>query len=240
MTYRRLTIGLTLLVSSVGCNRSAPETTLTQTERVPAPVVSVPTPDEPAAAIRIDNADDKPEEFVAPFPENVNFFSPPSASSAAAEVLPPVSTDELLADAPTRQIDDLALRILGFVQVEGERPKVLLKLDGVLAMAAAGDIVGEVEILDVNEPQIVVQFAEQQTVVALGNQSASTDQLAMRSQPTSRKHRAWTNSSPTTSDTARTADDELSLPTLPSAPHVELPQVQLPNLSNLLGESPQD
>lgn len=240
MADRQLKLGLVLLLGSVGCNQSDPETTLTPPEQHSESVVSVPVPDAPAAAVRLENADDEIEEFVAPFPENVNFFSPPATGTATAEVLPPVASNEFPTEAPAKQNNDLNLQILGFVQVEGERPKALLRLNGSLATAAAGDVIGEVEIIDVQEPHIVVQRDDQQTVVALGDQSTSTKQLAMRSQPASRQRRAWPNSSPTARATARTAGDELPLPTLPAAPQVELPQVQLPSLPDLLGESPQD
>jgi len=201
---------------------------------------SAPTPDRPVAAISTKRSSQPEVDFVPPFPENVDFFSPPALApaepNAAREAVGTEATPEsVAADAPL-----IDLRVIGFVQVAGEPPRALLHLDGKLEIVAAGDEVGEVRIVEVREPHVSAMRDGESLLLAL-NESLNAEQVAAEQPHTNRPSRRrgpWSRSGEF--DTNHEAGalpvpvDTDSLPGVPQPPAVDIPEIDLPDVPQLM------
>lgn len=235
MGWRDLIPAALLILGVAGCQRSASETQLQFTLSDPdeaTDVVAMPVADQPATAIR----PEEPDEFAPPFPENANFFSPPTDAGAVAVAVPQIAADDSKAADQPAATGQLDLRVIGFVQVEGERPKAMLHVNGQLEIVAAGDTLGDLEILDVSEPLVSLQHADQEVTVGLSDRSAGNHRVAQRqlSDAAAVTRRAWSRRtrSGSRNDSAQLPGpvDFAALPAVPAAPSVELPQIELPEI----------
>ena len=97
------------------------------------------------------------QEFVPPFPERIDLFSPPKV------VIPVVTKDAEPAEEQTEDVAPQtppALRLLGFVEVEGL--KALLTVEGELQVVTIGDSVSGVEIIAVEAPIVTLKHGDNQ------------------------------------------------------------------------------
>ncbi|MBI1313885.1 hypothetical protein GC176_21540 [bacterium] len=255
MVWRFLTVTMLLVLSIAGCNRSTqsgPSVANTGESLVgdssaddaavvaaesgsgPAPE-STPASDQPVASIPATTSDMTQDAFAPPFPENIDFFSPQILESIEQPPVPAIAAVESAAE----ELAKLDLLIIGFVQVEGESPKAMLHLNGKLEIVAAGELLGDLEIVGVDEPRVSVRHANQQLEFALCHQSPAGVSVAQeqRSQSPSRRRGAWSQNG------NRGADDTdgrlpipvdfAALPTMPLPPLVDLPQINQPDLPQI-------
>ena len=252
MVWRYLTLAMMLILGISGCEQSS-QPAITQTvlatlpAETPTDVVvvesaSAPVSDQPVAAIVSKPSSEQDDSFVPPFPENVDFFSPPEMPAVEPAAVPEtvaaaVEGETVVVETP------LDLRVIGFVQVAGEFPKAMLHVDGKLEVVAAGDEVGDLWIVEVNEPGVSVLHAGKQLQFAL-NANAATDQIAarnpQRNKPPQRRG-TWSRTRGSGADggagSLPVSVDFDSLPGVPEPPSVDLPEINLPDVPQL-GDMP--
>ncbi len=245
MGWRYVTLATTLVLGISGCNQSSSHPAKSQPALVNAPVKtptdvvtvepeSAPVPDQPVAAIVSKLNSGQDDSFIPPFPENVDFFSPPEMPTTEPQTVPEI----VAAKTPVLETP-LDLRVIGFVQVAGEPPKAMLHLDGKLEIVAAGDELGDLWIVEVSEPSISVLRDGKQLQFEL-NTNSNAGQIAAR-QPYSKgerhHHGAWSQ----TRGSGSNGESGFlpvpvnfdSLPGLPASPIVELPEINLPDVPQL-------
>ena len=250
MVWRYLTLATMLVLGISGCEQQSSSRTAvaqpvlaTAPAETPGDVVviesdSAPVSDQPVAAIASKRSSEQDDSFIPPFPENVDFFSPPEIPAAEPEPVPEVVATESEAEAHSTETP-LDLRVIGFVQVAGERPKAMLHLEGQLEVVAAGDEVGDLWVVEVNEPSVSVLRDGQQLQFAL-NENAATGSIAarnsQRNKPAQRRG-AWSRTrdsgSNTGAETLPVPVDFDSLPGVPEPPSVDLPEIDLPDVPQL-------
>jgi hypothetical protein len=175
--FRGASVCLLLLAFAWGCSKPA-STDATVASSVPASEVRPPldlnagslaNPGTPAQ-------DDSQAEgaFIPPFPENVDYFTPPKVVLPVLTREPeekpekpepqpepdPVVEVEQAESAPASQPPPPPLRLVGFVEVDGL--KALLSVDGQLTVTAKGDSVSNLEVLAVEPPAVVLRHGEEE------------------------------------------------------------------------------
>ena len=101
MVWRYLTLAMMLVLGISGCEQSSTQPAVAQpvlatvpAEPVTAVVVvesqSAPVPDQPVAAIVTKQSSEQDDSFIPPFPENVDFFSPPEIPAAEPAAVPEI------------------------------------------------------------------------------------------------------------------------------------------------------
>ena len=249
MVWRYLTLAMMLVLGVSGCEQSssrpvAAQPVLATAPAEPATAVvvveseSAPVPDQPVAAIVTKRSSEQDDSFIPPFPENVDFFSPPEIPAAEPAAVPEIVNTEPEAEAFLIEAP-LDLRVIGFVQVAGEPRRAMLHLDGKLEVVAAGDEVGNLWIVEVNEPNVSVLHGGKQLHFAL-NANAATGQIATRKSQRNKapqRRGAWSR---TRSSGSKAGAGSLpvpvdfdSLPGVPEPPAVDLPEIDLPDVPQL-------
>lgn len=248
MVWRYLTLAMLVVLSTAGCNDSASKPVVSQpvivmaddepaVETVAVAAVDVaPASDQPVAAIRTKKTDSEADSFVPAFPDNVNFFSPPEPDAVETQPVPEVVVTASEDGESPAAVESIDLRVIGFVQVAGEPPKAMLHLDGKLEVAGAGDAIGNLEVVAVNEPSVVIRRDEQELSFALSDVAVAAGNRVTereRTGGTSRRRGAWSQSGgSSTSEAGQFAlpVDFGALPAVPEPPQVELPQIDFPEV----------
>jgi hypothetical protein len=259
MVWRNLTLAMLLVPGTAGCSGSPskPVASPTVTEMADgepsaslvdtatATAESGPAADEPVAAIRPTEGSSDPDTFVPAFPGNDNYFSPPPLESVETQTVPDIAAADAESARPPIAVETLDLRVLGFVQVAGEPPRAMFHLDGKLELAGAGDRIGDLEVVSVNEPDVCVRHAGEELRFALGHRAAvGAGEVAQRERgfELARQTKVWPQvGRPATDDGAGRVTlpvDFASLPTAPESPQVELPEIELPDVPMRAGLQP--
>lgn len=97
--------------------------------------------------------------WTPPFPENNNFFSPPAIDA--------LKTLQPLADRKTQDV-----RVIGFSKLVDGPARVLLSIDGKIELAAAGDAINGIQVLEIAEPSVTLQQQNDRWSLALFDQKA--------------------------------------------------------------------
>lgn len=95
-----------------------------------------------------DKSASKSDEFVTPFEENLDFFSPP-------KMVIPIAPDEP-EETPSGELPPL--RLVGFVGDDGD--KALVSVDGKAHLVTAGKQLNGVEIVSVKSPDVELRWGE--------------------------------------------------------------------------------
>ncbi len=109
-------------------------------------------------------------DYTPPFPEKIDFFSPPE-----------LDEPDVVVPTPGAQ-GDRGIRVLGFVQLEGEPRRVVIEVAGELCIAEAGDEVHGVKIVAVNDPDVTLQRGGRSWSLALFDQPLRDEMIAMNSE----------------------------------------------------------
>jgi hypothetical protein len=256
--FRTASAWLLLLVAFAGgCSKPAPSD-VTVASSVPASEVRPPldTAAGSTTPAETNTANDLQAEgedtFIPPFPENVDYFSPP-------EVVFPLVPDEPEAEVAEPEPEPVAevqqedrvpasnpppppLRLVGFVEVDGL--KALLSVDGKMTVTTIGDSVGGLEVLAVEPPAVVLKHGEEEICMNMfeqewvhkpvtrgplfGSGSNRGGSPARTTRPQGRRLPGADASMPTVP-----GQSELGEPMTPDLPEVGEPETDLPELPRL-------
>lgn len=111
-------------------------------------------------------------EFEPPFPSNRDFFSPPGIEVAVAS--PETSSSD--PDEPRHQ----RVRVIGFSQVADSETQALIEIGGRLETAGTGDSVGDVIVVRVDPPTVILQQQNERWTVSLFSQPRDRSLVADR------------------------------------------------------------
>lgn len=163
------------------------------------------------------------DEWRPPFPEKVDFFSAPQLDSPTLEA------------TETEGASNSAVRVIGFVEVEGNQPAAILDVDGTPVVATLGQSIGGIEVVAVNDPDVTLQNNGERWSVNLFQQDLETRVIASAGS-TAESWSPLDGSRHSDGPMSRIAPSaQQSVTTFPIIPGVDgdLPEVELPELDDI-------
>lgn len=167
--------------------------------------------------------DESPTEWQAPFPEQVDPFSVPSLDAPR---------EAIVDDSESGQV---AVRVIGFVNVEGSGPAAILDIGGAPIIASVGETVSGIEVVGISDPDVTLQRLGDRWSVNLFDDIVDTSQVALANSDYpggAGRPSAGAHVDGPVSRISPTSDPGSSAPAIPDLDD-DLPSIELPELDDL-------